>query len=67
VCLYNPCKFEGKTVTAGKNAVNEPPNGNGGKWGKTTENGGNWSGKEKTGLVSQGMAEEAGEFRMSTT
>ena len=24
-------------------------------------------GKEKTGLVSQGMAEEAGEFRMSTT
>jgi hypothetical protein len=23
--------------------------------------------KEKTGLVSQGMAEEAGEFRMSTT
>jgi hypothetical protein len=25
------------------------------------------AGKEKTGLVSQRMAEEAGEFRMSTT
>jgi len=24
-------------------------------------------GKEKTGLVNQGMVEEAGEFRMSTT
>jgi hypothetical protein len=27
----------------------------------------NQAGKEKTGLVSQRMAEEAGEFRMSTT
>jgi len=25
------------------------------------------AGKEKTGLVNQGMVEEAGEFRMSTT
>jgi len=48
-------QIEAETVAAGKNPVNERHRNLRPLWAK------------KTGLVSQGMAEEAGEFRMSTT
>jgi hypothetical protein len=44
------------------NSNNDKKRCHGGKWPHRSR-----AGKEKTGLVSQRMAEEAGEFRMSTT
>jgi len=56
MCLCIPSQKGKETVTADKNSV-------------TAENhhADNEPGKEKTGPVSQRMAERSGEFRMSTT
>jgi hypothetical protein len=56
--------IEEKTVAADKNAVNEGGHENGAKG---AHGAGYRLGKEKTGSVSQGVAERSGEFRMSTT